>query len=118
MRWNSHRSHAESSSVAAPCPWTKLVVALTLSRINGMTATSAQSAAIARPAGLPLVRRGHARGLVRAPGQRRPLSPDEAAHALKAERGEQRKHLDWRRDVAGMPAHVRDEIGMRRSAWS
>jgi hypothetical protein len=29
---------------------------------------------------------------------------------LKAERAELRKRLDWRRDVAGMPAHVRDEI--------
>ena len=56
------------------------------------------------------MRRGHARWLVRAPGQRGPLSPDEAAHALKAKRAGLRKRLDWRRDVAGMPAHVRDEI--------
>lgn len=79
-------------------------------RINGVMGTSAQSAAIPRPAGLPLVRRNHARWLVRAPGQRGPLSPDEAAHALSAKRAELRKRLDWRRDVAGMPAHVRDEI--------
>lgn len=78
-------------------------------RINGVMGTS-ESAAIARPVGLPLVRRGHARWLVRAPGQRGPLSPDEAAHALKAKRAELRRRLDWRRDVAGMPARVRDEI--------
>ncbi len=47
---------------------------------------------------------------MRAPGQRGALSPEEAAHALKAKRAELRKRLDWRRDVAGMPAHVRDEI--------
>ncbi len=29
---------------------------------------------------------------------------------MKAKRAELRKRLDWRRDVAGMPAHVRDEI--------
>jgi hypothetical protein len=71
---------------------------------------SSESAAIPRPAGLPLVRRGHPRWLVRAPGQRGVLSPEEAAHALKAKRADLRKRLDWRRDVAGMPAHVRDEL--------
>jgi hypothetical protein len=70
---------------------------------------SSESAAIPRPA-LPLVRRGHARWLVRAPGQRGALSPEEAAHALKAKRAELRKRLDWRRDVAGLPEHVRDEL--------
>ncbi len=73
-------------------------------------ASPAQSAVIPRPAGLPLVRRGHTRWLVRAPGRQGALSPEEAAHALKAKRAELRKRLDWRRDVAGMPAHVRDEI--------
>ncbi|HWY90937.1 MAG TPA: hypothetical protein VNY31_09725 [Solirubrobacteraceae bacterium] len=72
-------------------------------------APSAQSAAIPRP-GLPLVRRGHARWLVRAPGRQGALSPEEAAHALKARRAELRRSLDWRRDVTGMPAHTRDEI--------
>lgn len=71
---------------------------------------SAQSVEIARPAGLPLVRRNHARWLVRAPGQRGAFSPEEAAHALKAKRAELRKRLDWRRDVAGLPEHVRDEL--------
>ncbi len=73
-------------------------------------ATSAESAAIPRPAGLPLVRRGHARWLVRAPGRRGALSPEEAAHALKAKGNELRGRLDWRRDVAGMPSHTRDEL--------
>jgi hypothetical protein len=73
-------------------------------------ASPAQSAAIPGRAALPLVRRGHARWLVRAPGQRGALSPEEAAHALKAKRAELRKRLDWRRDVAGMPAHTRDEL--------
>jgi hypothetical protein len=72
--------------------------------------TSAQSVEIARPAGLPLVRRDHARWLVRAPGQRGALSPEEVAHALKAKRAELRKYLDWRRDVAGLREHVRDEL--------
>jgi hypothetical protein len=71
---------------------------------------TSQSAAIPRPAGLPLVRRDHARWLVRAPGQRGALSPEEAAHALKAKRAELRRSLDWRRDVAGLPEHVRDEL--------
>ncbi len=71
---------------------------------------SSESAAIPRPTGLPLVRRGHARWLVRAPGQRGALSPEEAAHALNAKRAELRKRLDWRRDVAGLPEHVRDEL--------
>lgn len=73
-------------------------------------ASSVESAAIPRPAGLPLVRRGHARWLVRAPGQRGALSPEEAAHVLKAQRAELRKRLDWRRDVAGLSEHVRDEL--------
>jgi hypothetical protein len=111
MRWNSRRSHAEPSSVAAPLPLDEISCRADPSaRINGVMGTSAQSAAIPRPAGLPLVRRNHARWLVRAPGQRGPLSPDEAAHALKAKRAELRKRLDWRRDVVGMPAHMRDEI--------
>ncbi|HSZ13411.1 MAG TPA: hypothetical protein VK790_05180 [Solirubrobacteraceae bacterium] len=71
---------------------------------------TSQSAAIPSPAGLPLVRRDHARWLVRAPGQRGALSPEEAAHALKAKRSELRRSLDWRRDVAGLPEHVRDEL--------
>jgi hypothetical protein len=71
---------------------------------------SSETATIPRSAGLPLVRRNHARWLVRAPGQRGALSPEEAAHALKAKRAELRKRLDWRRDVAGLPEHVRDEL--------
>jgi hypothetical protein len=60
--------------------------------------------------GMPLVRHGHARWLVRAPGQHGALSPDEAAHVLKAKRAELRERVDWRRDVAGMPEHARDEL--------
>jgi hypothetical protein len=59
---------------------------------------------------MPLVRHGRTRWLVRAPGQRGALSPEEAAHALKAKRAELRRRLDWRRDVTGIPAHVRDEL--------
>jgi hypothetical protein len=73
-------------------------------------ATPAQAAAVPRPGGLPLVRRDHARWLVRAPGQRGALSPEEVAHALKAKRAELRKRLDWRRDIAGLPERVRDEL--------
>jgi hypothetical protein len=69
-----------------------------------------ESAAIPRPTGLPLVRRNHARWLVRAPGQRGALTPEEAAHALNAKRVELRRRLDWRRDVAGLPEHVREEL--------
>lgn len=29
---------------------------------------------------------------------------------MKAKRTELRKRLDWRRDVAGLPEHVRDEL--------
>jgi hypothetical protein len=79
-------------------------------RIKGMMASSAQSAVIARPAGLPLVRRDHTRWLVRAPGQRGALSPEEAAHALKANRTELRKQLDWRRDAVGTSANLREEL--------
>jgi hypothetical protein len=57
-----------------------------------------------------LVRRGHARWLVRAPGRQGPLTPEEVAHALKAQRPELRRALDRRRDVIGVPAHVREEI--------
>jgi predicted anti-sigma-YlaC factor YlaD len=73
-------------------------------------ASSAQSVAMSRPTGLPLVRHGHNRWLVRAPGQRGTLSPEEAAHALKARRAELRRRLDWRRDVVGVPAYTRDEL--------
>lgn len=111
MRWNSRRSGTGPSSATAPLPLDEISCrAEAPARINGVMASPAQSAAIPRPAALPLVRRGHTRWLVRAPGQRGALSPEEAAHALKAKRAELRKRLDWRRDVAGMPAHVRDEL--------
>ncbi len=111
MRWNTRRSGTGPSSATASLPLDEIGCrAEAPARINGVMATSAQSAAIPRPAGLPLVRRGHTRWLVRAPGRQGALSPEEAAHALKAKRAELRKRLDWRRDVAGMPAHVRDEI--------
>jgi len=111
MRWNSRRSGTGPSSATATLPLDETSCpAEAPARINGVMASSAQSAAVSRPATLPLVRRGHARWLVRAPGQRGALSPEEAAHALKAKRAELRKRLDWRRDVAGLPAHVRDEL--------
>jgi hypothetical protein len=111
MRWNSRRSGSGSSSATASLPLDEIGCrAGEPARITGVMASSAESAAIPRPAGLPLVRRGHARWLVRAPGQRGALSPEEAAHALKAKRSELRRSLDWRRDVAGLPEHVRDEL--------
>jgi hypothetical protein len=110
MRWNSRRSGTGPSSATASLPLDEIGCrAEAPARINGVMASSAQSAAIHQP-GLPLVRRGHTRWLVRAPGRQGALSPEEAAHALKAKRADLRKGLDWRRDVAGMPAHVRDEI--------
>ena len=111
MRWNSRRSGTGPPSMAASVPLDETCCRAESSAcINEVMGTSAQLAAIARPSGLPFVRRGSTRWLVRAPGQRGALSPEEAAHALKAKRAELRKRLDWRRDVAGMPAHVRDEI--------
>jgi hypothetical protein len=110
MRWNSRRSGAGPSSVAASLPLDESSCrADAAARINGVMASS-ESTAIPRPPALPLVRRNHARWLVRAPGQRGALSPEEVAHALKAKRAELRKRLDWRRDVAGLPEHVRDEL--------
>jgi hypothetical protein len=111
MRWNSRRSGMGPPSVAAPLPLDEISCrAEAPARINGVMTSPAQSAAIHRPAVLPLVRGGHTRWLVRAPGQRGALSPEEAAHALKAKRAELRKRLDWRRDVAGLSEHVRDEL--------
>jgi hypothetical protein len=111
MRWNSRRSGTGPSSATASLPLDETSCrAEAPARINGVMASPAQSVAIAPTPGLPLVRHGHARWLVRAPGQRGALSPEEAAHALKAKRSELRRRLDWRRDVAGLPEHVRDEL--------
>jgi predicted anti-sigma-YlaC factor YlaD len=110
MRWNNRRSGTGPSSGTASLPLDETSCrAEEPACITGVMASS-ESAAIPRSAGLPLVRRGHARWLVRAPGQRGALSPEEAAHALKAKRAELRRSLDWRRDVAGIPEHVRDEL--------
>jgi hypothetical protein len=111
MRWNTHRSRAEPSSVMADPPLEKIGCrAAAPAGINGVMATHNHASALPRPIGLPLVRRDHSRWLVRAPGRRGPLSPDEVAHALKAKRAELRGRLDWRRDVSGMSAQLRDEI--------
>ncbi|MFI4977430.1 MAG: hypothetical protein ACHQC8_01940 [Solirubrobacterales bacterium] len=72
--------------------------------------SSAQASALGRYAGLPLVRRGHTRWLVRAPGRRGPLSPEEAAHALNSLRSELRRALVRRSDARELPAGVHDEI--------
>jgi hypothetical protein len=110
MRWNSRRSGTGPSSATASLPLDETSCrAGEPACITGVMATP-ESAAIPRPTALPLVRRGHARWLVRAPGQRGSLTPEEAAHALKARRAELRRSLDWRRDVAGLPEHVRDEL--------
>jgi hypothetical protein len=111
MHWNSRRSSTGPSSATASLPLDEIGCrAEAPARINGVMASSAQAAAIPRPAGLPLVRRGHARWLVRAPSRQGALSPEEAAHTLKGKRAELRKRLDWRLDVAGIPADVRGEI--------
>ncbi len=111
MRWNTRLSHAEPSSLTAPLPLAEISCrAGAPARITGVVESSAQVAVMRRPAGLPLVRRGHARWLVRAPGRQGALSPEEAAHALNAGRAELRRRLDWRRDAAGVPAHARDEL--------
>src|ERR1700722_2395221 len=110
MRWNSRRSGSVPSSATASRPLGESSCrADGPACITGVMATP-ESAAIPRPTGLPLVRRNHARWLVRAPGQRGALSPEEAAHASNAKRTELRRRLDWRRDVAGLPEHVRDEL--------
>lgn len=111
MRWNTRRSATGPPSATASLPLDGITCrAEAPARINGVMASPVRSVATVRPANLPLVRRGHTRWLVRAPGQRGALSPEEAAHALNAQRAELRKRLDWRRDVAGMPAHTRDEL--------
>jgi hypothetical protein len=111
MRWDRRSSGEEPPSVAAPLTLEQIGCrAEGPARIQEVMGSSAQSAAMPRPAGLPLVRRGHARWLVRAPGRQGALSPEEAAHVLNAKRAELRCRLDRRRDVAAMPTHVRDEI--------
>jgi hypothetical protein len=111
MRWNNRRFGEKPSSKMASLPLEKIGCrAESPARIKEVMGTSAQSAALSRPTGLPLVRREHARWLIRAPGRQGPLSPEEVAHALKARRAELRRSLDRRRDVAGMPVHVREEI--------
>lgn len=78
--------------------------------IKEVMGSSIQSAAHVRLAGLPLVRNGRPRWLVRRPGRRGAWSPQEVAHVLNERRVELRRALDWRRDVAGVPAGVREEI--------
>ncbi len=110
MRWDSGLSGSGSSATAS-LPLDEIDCrAGGPACINGVMASSEQTAAIARPVALPLVRRGHARWLVRAPGRRGALSPEEVAHALKAQHAQLRARLDRQRAVAGLPEHVRDEL--------
>ena len=110
MRWNSYRlteepPHGESvlldeSDCHADPP----------ARIKGLMRASIYTPVIPRQLRLPLIRRDHARRLVRAPGQLGSLSPEEVAYSLKSQRAELRRRLDWRADAAGIPADVREEI--------
>src|ERR1700759_3273715 len=109
MQSDTHRSYSPSAEASAELGEIECRGAPTAC-INEVMASSVEATAIATPSGLPLVKKAHARWFVRAPGRRGPLSPEEAAHALKAQRPELRSRLDRRRDVAGLPAHVRDEI--------
>ena len=76
--------------------------------MNLLMASSAET--IPRPRGLPLVPRASTRWIVRAPGRTGVLSPDEAAHALQARRGELRTAIDRRKDASFLSAGVRDEV--------
>jgi DNA-directed RNA polymerase specialized sigma24 family protein len=79
-------------------------------RIKGM-ASRAHPFADVRHSGLPLVRvRGGVLRLVRAPGRRGAWSPEEVAHVLNGRRAELLGVLGRRRDGAGVPAGVRQEI--------
>jgi hypothetical protein len=111
IRSNSRRFEAEPPSMAAATGLEQIGCRTEgPARIKKVMGSSAQPAALARHAGLPLVRGGHTRWLVRAPGRRGALSPEEVAHALKARRAELRRSLDRRRDARGVPVHVREEI--------
>src|SRR6185312_3283973 len=117
MRWDSGLSGSGSSATAS-LPLEEIGCrAGEPACINRVMASSEHTAAIARPAALPLVRRGHARWLVRAPGRRGALSVEEVAYALNAQRAELRARLDWRRDVARLPEHVRDELVDEAIGW-
>jgi len=76
--------------------------------MNLLMASSAET--IPRPRGLPLASRASPRWIVRAPGRRGVLSPDEAAHALQARRAELRTAIDRRKDASFLSAGVRDEV--------
>jgi DNA-directed RNA polymerase specialized sigma24 family protein len=74
-------------------------------------ASRAHPSADVRHSGLPLVRvRGGVLLLVRAPGRRGAWSPEEVAHVLIGSRDEFFGVLSRRRDGAGVPAGVRQEI--------
>ncbi len=110
MRWDSGLSGSGSSATAA-LPLEEIGCrAGEPACINGVMASFDHTAAIARPAALPLVRRGHPRWLVRAPGRRGALSVEEVAYALNAQRAELRARLDRMPEVARLPGHVRDEL--------
>jgi hypothetical protein len=71
---------------------------------------SAETAALPRTTALPLIRRGHPRWLVRAPGRRGALSAEEIASALSARRDELRAGIARRRDARVLPPTVREEV--------
>lgn len=78
--------------------------------MNLLMASSAETIPTPRAMGLPLVSRASARWIVRAPGRRGVVSPDEAAHALQARRGELRTAVDRRKDARYLSPEVLDEV--------
>jgi DNA-directed RNA polymerase specialized sigma24 family protein len=78
--------------------------------MNLVMASSAETIPAPRLMGLPLVSRASTRWIVRAPGRRGVISPEEAAHALQARRAELRTAVDRRKDARFLSARVLDEV--------
>jgi DNA-directed RNA polymerase specialized sigma24 family protein len=79
-------------------------------RISRRMTSSAHPIPQARLLHLPLVRWGSTGALLRAPGRRGAFNPEEAAHALKAQRAELRAALARRRDAYALTDGERDEV--------